>query len=480
MNPTVVSVLIVLALILAEALFVAAEIALVTLRQGQVQALEASGKRGAVVARLVRDPNQFLATVQIGVTLTSLLSSAYGAITISESAKRELMRLGLGDGLAGFIGVVGVTLIISFVTLVIGELAPKRIALQRTEGVAKGVAPLISGLALLCRPAIWLISVCTNFVVLVFGGDPRADRQPVSEEELRHLLASADTLSGAERELIDEVFDIGDRQLREVLVPRTEVEFLDATLTAAEALNIVASQPHSRYPVTATSYDDVIGFVHVRDLVGPGLAQSEVRLRDLVRPVKMLPATKQVLAALSEMRNESIHLAIVVDEYGGTAGIVTMEDLLEEIIGDIRDEYDVGQRQVTRLTGGDLELDGLLNLDGFADETGIELPHGPYETIAGYLVARLAHLPEIGESVRVDHHRLTVVELDGHRVARVRLSAAPEDHPEDESEPKADQTSTSHSRASRSAGEPEDQANRERSARDAGTSQGATRWLSAS
>lgn len=430
MNPTVVSVLVVLALILVEALFVAAEIALVSLRQGQVQALAASGKRGAVVARLVRDPNRFLATVQIGVTLTSLLSSAYGAITISESGKRELMRLGLGAGLAGFLGVVGVTLLISFVTLVIGELAPKRIALQRTEGVAKGVAPFISGLAQLCRPIIWLLSVCTNVVVRVFGGDPRADRQPVSEEELRHLLANAETLSGDERELIDEVFDIGDRQLREVLVPRTEVEFLDATLTAAEALAIVATQPHSRYPVTGTSHDDVIGFVHVRDLVGPGLAQSAVRLRDLVRPVKLLPATKQVLAALSEMRDESIHLVIVVDEYGGTAGIVTMEDLLEEIIGDIRDEYDVGERQVTRLTGGDLELDGLLNLDGFADETGIELVHGPYETVAGFLVARLGHLPAIGESVRVDGHRLTVVELDGRRVARVRLSAAPDDEPE--------------------------------------------------
>jgi putative hemolysin len=427
MNPTLVSILVVLALILVEALFVASEIALVSLREGQIETLAASGKRGTVVARLVRDPNRFLATVQIGVTLTALLSSAYGAITLSESAKRELVRAGLSSGLAGFVGIVGVTLVISFVTLVIGELAPKRLALQRAEGVAVAVAPFLSGMAQLCRPIIWLLSACTNGVVRIFGGDPEMRREKMTEGELRLMVAAQDSLTGTERELIDEVFAVGDRQLREVLVPRTEVAFIDAAMPAGDALRLVANYPHSRYPVFEGSQDNVVGFIHVRDLLSPALAGEDKRVGDLCRPAKLLPASKQVLAALAEMRDESAHLAIVVDEYGGTAGIVTLEDLVEELVGDIRDEYDDSASQITRLKDGDLELDGLINLDDLADETGLRLPDGPYETVAGYVVARLGHLPQVGESVRLDGHTLIVIELDGRRVARVRVSALERD-----------------------------------------------------
>ena len=422
MNPTVVSCLVVLALILVEALFVASEIALVSLREGQLQTLAASGRRGSVVARLVRDPNRFLATVQIGVTLTALLSSAYGATTLSESAKRELMRLGLGSGLAGFVGLVGVTMIISFITLVIGELAPKRLALQRAESTAKAVAPFVQGMARICRPVIWLLSVCTDGIVRLFGGDPSVGREQVSEAELRQLVASTDTLSTDERRLIDEVFGAGDRQLREVLVPRTEVVFLDGAIPLAEAAALIGRRPHSRYPVIDGSSDNIVGFVHVRDLLAPDARDRAARVADLTRPVIFLPETKHVLSALSEMRRDSFHLAIVLDEYGGTAGIVTLEDLVEEVIGDIRDEYDVARARVTRLRNGDLELDGLINLDDFHDETGVELTDGPYETLAGYIVARLGRLPTIGDQVAFDGLRLTVHALDGRRIARVRLT----------------------------------------------------------
>ncbi len=430
MNPTVVSCLVVLALILIEALFVASEIALVSLREGQLQSLAASGRRGGIVARLVRDPNRFLATVQIGVTLTALLSSAYGATTLSESARRALVRAGLASGLAGFVGLVGVTMIISFITLVIGELAPKRLALQRVESTAKAVAPFLQGMARICRPVIWLLSVCTDGVVRLFGGDPDIGREQVSEAELRQLVASTDTLSKDERRLIDEVFGAGDRQLREVLVPRTEVIFLDGAIPLEEAAALIGRRPHSRYPVIDGSSDNIVGFVHVRDLLAPDARDRARRVADLTRPVIFLPETKHVLSALSEMRRDSFHLAIVLDEYGGTAGIVTLEDLVEEVIGDIRDEYDVARARVTRLRNGDLELDGLINLDDFQDETGVELTDGPYETLAGYIVARLGRLPAIGDQVAFDGLRLTVHALDGRRIARVRLT-----HTEPASEP---------------------------------------------
>jgi putative hemolysin len=448
-SPILVSILVVLALILIEALFVASEIALVSLRESQLETMAQQGRRGQVVAKLVRDQNRWLATVQIGVTLTALLSSAYGAITLSESAKRGLISAGLGKGLAGFVGVVGVTLIITFVTLVIGELAPKRLALQRPETTARAVAPFLNRMAAVVRPFIFLLSVCTNGVVRLFGGDPAVGREAVSSEELRLMVAGNETLNSDERELIDEIFDAGDRQLREVLVPRTEVTFLDGQLPIRQAARIAASEPHSRYPVIEGSADNVIGFVHVRDFLNPELAGRSIRLEEIARPVKMLPTSKQVLSALSEMRAESTHLAIVVDEYGGTAGIVTLEDLIEELIGDIQDEYDVGQAGTTRLVGGVMEVDGLLNLDDFMDETGIELPDGPYETAAGFVVAQLGRLPALGDEVvvafdtvpglhgggseddedverEVHRYQLRVAEMDGRRIARIRITRLPE------------------------------------------------------
>ncbi|WP_345429489.1 hemolysin family protein [Actinoallomurus vinaceus] len=416
---------IVLALILVEGLFVASEIALVSLRDSQVRRIADRGRRGQAVARLVGDPNRFLAVVQIGVTLTALLSSAYGAITLSETAKKALIRQGMSDGIAGFIGVVGVTLIISYVTLVVGELAPKRLGLQRAEGTAQMVAPFLDRMAKGARPVIWLLSKSTNVIVRMLGGDPNTSREAITAEEIRALVAGTTEIAPDERSLIEEVFGAGERQLREVLVPRTEVEFLDASTPLAKAAHTTTGSPHSRYPVYRDSHDDVIGFVHVRDLLDPQLSGRSTPVGELVRPVLYLPASKRVLAALSEMRREGHHLAIVVDEYGGTAGIVTLEDLVEELIGDIRDEYDVEDDHARRLHGGALEVDGLLNLDAFADETGLELPEGPYETVAGYLMAVLGHLPQVGENVEVDGHRLTVTEVDGRRVSRVRLTPPP-------------------------------------------------------
>src|SRR5450432_4542684 len=345
---------VVLALILIEAVFVATEIALISLRDSQVRGLATKGRRGAAVARLTSDPNRFLAGVQIGVTLTSLLSSAYGAVTLSASAASGLRDEGMHRRPAGIVGFLLVTLGISFVTLVLGELAPKRLALQRAEKAAQLAAPTLDRFASLMRPVIWWLSLSTNVVVRLLGGDPDATRESISEEELRGLVATHESLGRDERRLIDEVFTAGDRRLREVLVPRTEVEFLDATITVAQALRIVASGPHSRYPVMRGSADDVVGFVHIRDLV---ITRAEVdprtvRINDLLRPVKMLPDGLNVLAALSEMRRERQHLAIVVDEYGGTAGIVTLEDLVEEVVGDIRDEYDAKGGGLHRLGSG--------------------------------------------------------------------------------------------------------------------------------
>ncbi|HEX5496339.1 MAG TPA: hemolysin family protein [Mycobacteriales bacterium] len=414
---------IVLFMILVEAVFVASEIALISLRESQVAALATAGRRGAAVARLVADPNRFLATVQIGVTLTALLSSAYGAVTLSTAAQRALVRLGVPDGPADVLGVIGVTLVISFITLVIGELAPKRLALQRVESTARLVGQPLDRMATLVRPVIWLLSHTTNLLVRMLGGDPRTNRQTITEQELRDLVAAHESLSTDERILIDDVFAASEREVREVMVPRTEVEFLESTTTISRAVRAAMTSRRSRYPVVGRNQDDVVGFVHVRDLLDPQLPGGRAaRVADVTREVTRLPGSKKVLAALSEMRREGHHLAIVVDEYGGTDGIVTLEDLIEEVIGDIRDEYDLPTADGQRLATGEMDVDGLHNLDDFAESTGIKLPVGPYETAAGFVMSALGRLPTVGDTVEADGRRIEVAEMDGRRVARLRIS----------------------------------------------------------
>jgi putative hemolysin len=397
--------------------------ALVSLREGQIRSLAKRGKRGQRAAKLAQDPNRFFSAVQIGVTLATLVAGGYGATTLADLLKSWLIRQHMSPGWAGPVSFIVVTVCITFFSLILGELAPKRIALQRAPRLALLAAPLLDRIATLARPVVWLLTATSNLVVALLGGDPRVGRQVMTEQELRDLVTEAQTLSQDERHIVGEVFDAGKRQIREVLVPRTEVVFLDAETPVAEAAAIAAGVPHSRLPVYADTYDNVIGFVHVRDLLGPGVAKESVPVDRIVRPVKFLPISKTVLSALSEMRRERAHLAIVVDDYGGTAGIVTLEDLVEELIGDIRDEYDLEQDQATKLPAGEVEVDGLLNLDEFTEQTGIELPEGPYETVAGYVLAALGDLPSEGDSVQVAGRTITVTELDGRRIARLRVTA---------------------------------------------------------
>jgi magnesium and cobalt exporter, CNNM family len=434
-------ILVVLLIVLVGGFFAAAEMALVSLREGQVRALSQRGKRGQRAAKLAQDPNRFLSAVQIGVTSATLLSGTFGAATLASDLRTEFEHQGLSSGLADTLAIAAVTLAISFVTLVLGELAPKRIALQRSVRVSLLAAPLLDRISVLARPLVWLLSKSVNLVVRVLGGDPAVARGVITEEELRDLVTGAQSLGADERYIVGEVFDAGKRQIREVFIPRTEVEFLAADMPLAEAAKIAGGAPHSRFPVYQDNYDDIIGFVHVRDLLGPRPDDQDrpvkpVIVRDVTRPVKQLPTSKRVIAALSEMRRDRAHLAIVVDEYGGTAGIVTLEDLVEELIGDIWDEYDdEASGQARQLPRGELEVDGLLNLDDFAEQTGIALPDGPYETVAGYLIARLGQLPKEGDQVDMDTHKLTVTELDGRRIARIRVAPRTAAAPERQSTP---------------------------------------------
>jgi putative hemolysin len=414
----------VLLFVLIGGVFAATELALVSLRDSQLNSMERRGARGAHVARVARDPNRFLAAVQIGVTVAGFLSAAYGGSTLAPDVAPYLVRLGLGEGAAETTALIVLTLFIAYLSLVFGELVPKRLALQKAEGVSMTVAPILDKFATLMRPVIWLLSVSTNLVVRLLGGDPHATSEQLSEEELRDLVSTHDDLDEQERAILRDVFAATEKTLKEVMRPRRDVVFLSGNLNVQEAAAQVRELPHSRYPVTGRNFDDVIGFLHVRDLLG--LPQGDTRkVRNVVRPLPMLPGTRHVLPSVALMREEGTHIALVVDEYGGTDGIVTLEDLVEELVGDIRDEYDAPEPVEQAST-----FDAGQSIEDFAEATGIVLEDGDYETVAGYVIARLGHIPGVGESVEVDGGTLEVAALEERRLRAVTLHRnAPEPDP---------------------------------------------------
>jgi putative hemolysin len=428
MSSVVLNSLLILLLVAIQGIFVAAELALVSLRESQVRQLAHRGKRGQLVAKLTSNPNLFLSVAQVGVTLSGFLAAAFGADKLAGDLVPLLERLGLSSGVADTISLVLITMVISYVSIVVGELTAKRLALQRAEGVALALAPLVDFTARVARPVIWLLGVSTNVVVRVLGGDPTISREEVTNEEIRLMVSGSTSLGDEERRIVEDVFAAGERSLREVMVPRTEVDFLPGDLPVHRAVRELIKAPHSRYPVIGDSADDVIGFVHVRDLLDPDLSSRTTPVAEVARPVLSMPDTVRVLRALSDMRRNASHMAIVLDEYGGTAGIVTMEDLVEELVGDITDEYDVVAEDRVGVSG-DLVIDGLTTLEDFAEKTGLVLPEGPYDTLAGFFMARLGQLPSIGDAISLElpsidpadeapaQVELRVSELDGRRAA---------------------------------------------------------------
>jgi putative hemolysin len=406
--------------------FSASEIALVSLREGQVRRLAERGKRGLAVARLREDPGRFLSAVQIGVTFAGFFAASYGGATLAVELQRVLVHTGLSDGAAGTVALVVVTLAVAYISLVLGELVPKRLAMQRPEAVALFVAPVLDRIATLFRPVIWLLTVSTNAVVRLVGIDPHARTAQVSEEELRDLVGSHEELTPEERRVLADVFTATDRVLREVMIPRTEVDFLPGSMSVEEAAEYVSDRPHSRYPVSGRSSDDVLGVAHVRDVLTAAHRrdhgrQAPATVAELAREAPVLPGSLPLIQALARMRRRG-HLAIVVEEYGGTDGIVTLEDLVEELVGDIEDEYDPRDRPARRQADGSIEVDGLLHRDDVKESTGIELPEGHYNTLAGFVVDQLGRAPRLGDAIDALDHRFTVLEMDGRRAARVRIT----------------------------------------------------------
>ena len=432
----------VLLFVLIGGLFAGTEMAIVNLRESQIRQLEESGPAGERTATMVRDPNLFLSAVQIGVTVAGFFSSAYGASTIAPSLVPVLEDLGVPQATAGTVALIGMTLAIAYLSLVLGELVPKRLAMQNALAMTRIVGPPLSVFGRLMRPVIWLLSTSTNIVVRLLGGDPGADREAVSAEEIKSMVRNSDALDQAESRVLADVFDASERNVVEVMQPRHQVHFLDGRQSVAQTRTEIRDSGFSRYPVIGDDVDDVLGFVHVRDMLLVD-DPSAARMSELVRPIEHIPGTVEVLRALNRMRAHADQIAVVVDEYGGTDGIVTLEDLLEELVGEIYDEFDRDSWPVPggldTILAADGTFDGGLILQEFEAATDIALPDtGGYETVGGFLMAQLGRIPEAGDRVAVDGGVLEVVEVDERRVTTVRFTPVPPGGTVEQAEARAD------------------------------------------
>jgi len=408
-------------LVLLNAAFAGSELALVSLREGQLRRLEQRSSTGAVLARLAREPNRFLATIQVGITLAGFLASASAAVSLSEPLEKHLGFLGGADRLAS---IVIVTLILAYFTLVLGELAPKRIAMQRAERWGLVVARPLSAMSSATRPVVWLLSQSTDVAVRLLGGDPNRGREDVTEEELRDLVATNRSFSAQQRRIIDGAFEISQRTLHEVLRPRPDVFVLDAASPCDEAQAALAASGHSRAPVVTTgSLDDVIGIVHLRELLSnePGCTAGARSI-----PATIFPETLGALDALRQMQLSHVQMAVVVNEHGGAEGIVTVEDLVEELVGEIYDESDRDILMVRREPDGSMVLPGRFPAHDLPD-VGVEVPDGQYATVAGFLLWQLQRIPDRpGDVVDVGPWRMTITGVDDRAITEVRISGLPQ------------------------------------------------------
>ena len=412
-------------LVLVSGYFAAAEIALISASRPLLRARAEAGDKGARTAlRLLEDPSRLLAAVQVGITLVSLLASAVAAVSLADVLAVWFVSLGLPKWAAAGTALVATTLAVSYVTLVFGELTPKRLGLQRAESVSVAVSRPIMFLATIFAPVVWLLSRSTDVVGRIVGLG-RGGKPGVTEEELKLLVVEQGTLLDEEKRMIQEVFELGDTSVREVMVPRVDAVMLEDSMPLREALAVFQRTGFSRIPVYHGDRDKVAGILLLKDAL-PCLAGGETcgSIGELARPATFIPETKPAIDLLKEMQATRVQMAIVVDEHGGTEGLVTLEDIIEEIVGEVSDEYDRVERYVTTLSDGDSLVDGRLPIEEANEKLGIGLPESDeYDTLAGWVLAELGHIPVVGETATHDGWTVRVANVRRRRVARLRVTA---------------------------------------------------------
>jgi putative hemolysin len=423
----VVDILILILLTFLEGFFVAAEIALVSIRRSRVEQLVDEGSSGARrVRRLLEEPGRFLAVSQLGLTVIGFFASAYAAVSLVSGLQALLESLGVNPAAAGGTALVVVTIILALFTIIFAELIPKSIALASPERFALVLARPIDLIARALGPLVTVMSGITRWVTRSIGVDMNQEAA-ISADELRLIVergGEQGVLEAEEEQMINAVIELGDRRVHEVMVPRVAIAAVESDATLEQAIDLVVEVGHSRIPVYHDSIDEIVGILYAKDLL-PYLkddAGPRPQLRKLLRPPVLVPESMTVDDLLHEFQRRKVHIAVVLDEYGGTAGLVTIEDLLEEIVGEIQDEYDVEEPMVVRLSEDEARLDGRASVDDLAElfDTNLGLEdEDEYDTVGGLIYHRIGGIPTPGDRVEVDGLTLTVETTDGRRVGKV-------------------------------------------------------------
>ena len=427
------SILLLFALILVNAFFAASEIAVITLNDNKIKKMAEDGnKKAAKVLKLTENSSRFLATIQVGVTLSGFLTSASASQSFSGKLAEKLSFLPVPSGVVYGVSTVLITVLLSYFSLVLGELVPKKIAMQRAEELSFKFIGILNGTSTVFKPFISFLSFSTNVVLKMLGFDPNASEETVTEEEILMMVDAGEekgVIGETAKDMISNIFDFSDITASEVMTHRTEVDAVEDTASIQDVVSLSISDGHSRIPVYHEDLDEVLGVIYVKDLlqyVGSELDKN-IKITDLMRPAYFVPESKRCSQLFTEMAERRTQIAIIVDEYGGTEGIITMEDLLESIVGDIQDEYDHEEEEIHRVDDHKYTVDGGTSIDEISDLVGVELPEGDYDTIAGLVVEMLGRIPKPGEhpSVQIENLTLTVQEVEERRIAKILIEVLP-------------------------------------------------------
>lgn len=426
-------IIILFVLVALNAFFASSEIAIISLNDKKIKKMAEEGhKKAQIIEKLVSEPSRFLATIQIGITLAGLLASAFAAESFGEKLTSIIVSTGLpiDASIIKFFSLILITLLLSYFQLVMGELVPKRLAMQKPEEISMFAAKPISILSKIANPFIRFLTASTNFVIKIFGGNPNFNEEIITEEEIRMMVDAGEekgVIQGTEKEMIDNIFEFDDTLVSEVMTHRTDVVAIPVNSSARDALKIIIREKYTRIPVFDETIDDIIGTIHVKDILKYFDDNDNIKDFDLKKAMRkpyFVPESKKTDELLKDLQKNKVHMAIVVDEYGGTAGLITIEDLIEQIVGNIFDEYDEEEKEIEKLDECTYLINGTADLELVKDQLEVELPTEDYDTLSGFVVGQLGRIPtEADEMPEIEYNGLLfkVQEIEEKRISKIKV-----------------------------------------------------------
>ncbi|MDW7656177.1 MAG: hemolysin family protein [Bacillota bacterium] len=429
----IIEIFVLIFLILVNAFFAASEIALISLNDNKIHLMAASGnKKARLISSLIGEPSRFLATIQIGITLAGFLASAFASESFADPIVKAIVATGapVSESVVKTVSMLVITLILAYFTLVLGELVPKRLAMKKAESIAMAVASPLHILSKATAPFVKLLTVSSNLVVRLFGVDPNAEDEQVTEEEIRMMVdvgGERGTIHEEEKEMINNIFEFNNKVVSSIMTHRTEISALPDDADLDEVTAYIHSKKYSRIPVYHENIDDIIGVLQAKHLIqylSGEHDRTKFNLSDMIKHPFTVPESKRIDELLREMNQKKMHMAVVIDEYGGTAGIVTIEDLIEEIVGNIFDEDDVDETDIEKIDEATYRFKGSASLLDVQKVLSVGLPTDEYDTLNGFVISQLGRIPEVGErlSIEFSGHRMSVEMVEGKRISSIIIT----------------------------------------------------------